>query len=341
MKAIVCYGKGKTEFEEVKKPVISKGSEVIVNIKGTGICGSDHMLFKGNKDVFFIKYPVIPGHEFAGIVEEIGKDVNNFKVGDHVIIDNYLRCGKCSFCISGDYFQCDHHTELGFTENGGFAEYCLVPDSNLVKLPEGMDFKYAAIIENIATAIRACRKASLRFGDNVTVIGAGPLGLLIAIVSKYIGCSVTIVGRGKPRLDRIKKMGFHKVLSSNDAAWKKDILNDTSEKGSDAVFEVSGASNTILDAVKLVRKKGSLILLGVTGGKAGQIDIDKVVLEEIKITGSISGQGAFDEAIKLSEKISKDLDMLITHTFELKDVFTALKYEKERIDGALKVVILQ
>ena len=136
-------------------------------------------------------------------------------------------------------------------------------------------------------------------------------------------------------------MGFHKLLSSNDINWVEEILSDTSGKGADTVFEVSGSNKTIPDAVKIVKKKGSLVLLGVTGGKTGQIDLDKIVLEEIRISGSISGQGAFKEAIKLVGKISEDLDKLITHTFQLKDIFTAVKYEQERIEATLKVVILQ
>lgn len=341
MQALVCYGDHKVKFEKVAKPKITDGNETIIKVRGTGICGSDHMLFDGNKNVFFIEYPVIPGHEFAGIVEEIGKDVTKFKVGDHVAVDNYLRCGKCFYCISGDYFQCDNHTELGFTYNGGFAEYCLIPDANLIKIPKEMDFKYAAIIENIATAIRACKKGKLRFGDKVVVIGPGPLGILIALVSKYLGCDVTVVGRSRTRLDRVEKMGFYKVLDSSKDDWVSEILNDTNGKGADAIFEVSGSNEPILGTTRVVRKKGTVVLLGVTGGKVAEIDLDKVVLSEINIVGSISGQGVFSEAIKLVPKIQKDLEKFITHTFKFEDVFTAVKYERERIDGAIKIVVLQ
>ena len=341
MKALVSYGNGRINLEDFKEPEIKKDNEVIIKVKGTGICGSDHMLLEGKKNVFFIKYPVIPGHEFAGIVSQIGKSVANVKVGDHVVVDNYIRCGKCRYCLSGDYFQCDFHTELGFTFNGGFAEYCLVPDTNLIKIPNNMDFKYAAITENIATAIRACRKAKLRFGDKLVVIGPGPLGVLIAIVSKFLGCEVTIVGINQSRLNRIEKIGFYKVINSTKSDWVKEVLNDTGGRGADAIFEVSGSTEPILAATRAIRKKGILVLLGVTGGKTSSIDVDNIVLGEIEIIGSISGQGVFREAIKLTEKIKDDLDAFITHVFEFKDIFTAIKYETERKEGAIKVVVIQ
>ena len=341
MQAVVCYGNYKVKYEKVKKPEITSNNEVIVKVKGTGICGSDHMLFEGNKNVFFIEYPVIPGHEFAGVIEELGKDVKKFKIGDHIVVDNYLRCGKCSYCINGDYFQCDYHKELGFTYNGGFAEFCLVPDTNLIKIPMEMDFKYAAIIENIATAIRACKKGKLRFGDKVVVIGHGPLGILIALISKYLGCEVMVVGRSQARLERVMDMGFYKVINSSTNNWEKEVLNDTNGKGADTIFEVSGSIEPVLEATRVVKRKGTLTLLGVTGGKIAEIDLDRVVLSEINIVGSISGQGTFSEAIKLVPKIEKELEKFITHTFKLSDVFTAIKYEKERIDGAIKVVVLQ
>lgn len=341
MDAVVCFGDHKFEYRKIKKPIIKDANEVIIKVKGTGICGSDHMLFEGTKSVFFIKYPVVPGHEFAGIVEEVGKGVKKFSIGDHVVVDNYLRCGECWYCKTGDYFQCDYHTELGFTINGGLAEYCAIPDSNLVKLPKDMDFKYAAIIENIATAIRACKKVRMRFGNKVVVIGAGPLGTLIALISKYLGCDVIVVSRGQSRLNRIEKMGFYRVLNSSEVNWEEEILKDTDGLGADVVFEASGSSQTILKCSRIIRKKGTLVLMGITGGNTGEIDVDRIMLGEMNIVGSISGQGTFEEAIKLAGRITKDLDKVITHTFKLSDVLTALKYEKERIEGAIKVVILQ
>ena len=341
MKALVAYGNKKVCLEEVKDPEINNDDQVILKVKGSGICGSDHIFFDDKTVLDWVRYPVIIGHEFAGIVEKVGKNVKDLKVGDHVVVDNYLRCGKCWYCKVGKYFLCDNHAELGFTINGGFAEYSVVPQTNLVKIPKNFNFKYAAIIENVATALRTCRKVNIKFGDQVVVIGAGPLGALIALVSKAMGAEVIVVSRGGARLKRIKKMGFYKVISSVEQDWESLILKDTDYKGVNIVFEASGSSEPILRATRIVKKAGKLILLGVTGGQIANIDLDRIVLGEIEIIGSISGMGFFEEAIKMIENKIINLENVITHTLSLDEILKAFKYERDRTEGAIKIVILQ
>ena len=340
MQALVAYGDKKLLLEEVKKPCLTDKDQAIIKVKGTGICGSDHMFFYDKIALDWVKYPVIIGHEFAGIIEEINENKYGLKPGDHAVVDNYLRCGKCEYCKTGRYFLCDYHSELGQTIDGGFAEYCKVPITNLVKIPDNMDFKYAAIIENVATALRACRRADIRYGQKVVVIGAGPLGILIGLISKAMGAAVTIVSRGI-RLSRIELMNFYKVIDSNNQDWKSILLEDTDNSGVNTVFEVSGSNETILPASQVICKTGKLFLLGIAGSKAGSIDLDKIVLNEIEIVGSVSGMGYFEEAINLLENKIINLDQIITHTFSLKEVLKAFKYESERIEGAIKIVILQ
>lgn len=340
MLALVAHGNKKVLLEKVEKPYLNKNNEALIRVKGTGICGSDRIFFNDRMTLDWVKYPVIIGHEFAGIIEKIGNNKDGLKIGDHIVADNYLRCGRCIYCKTGRYFLCENHEELGQTIDGGFTEFCLVPIMNLVKIPEDMDFKYAAVIENVATALRSCRRANITFGHKVVVIGAGPLGVLIALISQAMGADVILISRGK-RLKRIKQMNFYKVTDSSIHDWKTMILKDTNNRGVDTVFEASGSIEPVLQASQIICKTGKLFLLGLTGGKLGKIDLDKIVLNEIEIIGSISGMGYFEEAIKLIKNKFIDLDKIVTHTFSLQEVLKAFKYESERVDGAIKIVILQ
>ena len=155
-----------------------------------------------------------------------------------------------------------------------------------------------------------------------------------------MGADVTIVSRGV-RLTRIEQLNFCKVINSTNQDWESTILKDTNNSGVGTVFEASGSTEPILQASQIISKTGKLFLLGVTGGKIGKIALDKIVLNEIEIIGSVSGMGYFEEAIKLVENKIINLDQIITHTFSLSKVLKAFKYESERVEGAIKIVILQ
>lgn len=341
MKALVAIKKNDVRFTEIDKPKIYKSEEVLIKIKGSGICGSDSIFFNDKEDFSWVRYPVVIGHEFAGVVEEVGKDVVKIKEGDHVVVENYIRCGRCWYCKTGKYFLCDNHGEYGFTQNGGFSEYCTINQNNLIKIPKNIDFKYSGIIENIATALRACRKTKLKFGSKVLVFGAGPLGTLIALISKSLGAEVVVVSTGEARLKRLRQMDLYEVLNVRKIDIKSWVIDNTNGKGIDIIFDTSGSSEPILYSSQIIKKAGKIIIMGITGRKLCEIDYDNLVLKEVEIIGSVSGMGYFEEAVKTIQKNIIDLDMLITHSFKLCDIFTAFKYESERIEGAIKVVILQ
>ena len=338
MKAVVCYGKNELRLEDIPKPEVRLG-HVVIEVAASGICGSDHSIFSGNGP-WWTKYPIVPGHELSGVVEEVGDGVDRVKVGDEVAVDNYLHCGGCWYCKNGHYFLCDNHTEIGFTINGGFAEYCFVPVTNVVKIPEGISVVDAAITENVATALRACRLSGISFGDEILVLGCGPLGYLIAQICTVMGGRVTLVGRGA-RMDRIAELnaGIDALVDISKQDWVREVKGRTGERGVDVIFEVTGSETMIYPSIDLLKKKGKLILLGITWGKTSQIFIDPIVLKEIEIHGRISGQGFFAEALVLLQTGKVDPRKNITHRFSLDRYQDALRYEAERLEGAIKVVM--
>ena len=338
MKAVVCYGNHVLKFEEIQRPEVKPG-HVLIKVKAAGICGTDHAIFAGHGPAW-TKYPVVPGHEYSGVVDEIGEGVTGIKVNDAVVVDNYLRCGKCWYCKNGYYFLCDHHAEVGMTINGGFAEYSLIPETNLVKIPETLSVVDAVLTEPAATALRACRSAGIRFGDKVVVLGCGPLGILISQISILMGGRVTLVGRGE-RLKRVKEIPLEVVIDSSAGDWAAQVKKQVGRAGADVVFEVTGSEKLIYASIELLKKMGRLILMGVTWGKKAEISLDTVVLKEIQILGKVSGMGFFEEAIGLLAEKRINPALNLTHKFSLDEYREAIRYEKERIEGAIKVAIVQ
>jgi len=336
LKAVVCYGDNILNFEEKPKPV-PLDREVLIKVSAAGICGSDHGVFSGNGPSW-VQYPVIPGHECSGVVEEIGERVTGFVKGEGVVVDNYLFCGKCKYCKTGRYFLCEEHAEIGMTIDGGFAEYCVVPDTNLVKLPEFLSSVESVLVEPLATALRACHDSRMCAGDNIVVIGCGPLGALIAQVSCLMGASVYLVGRGK-RLEWIRNNLSVFAVDSTRTGWV-DILRKEIGGGAEVIFEVSGSSDMIHTGTSLLKKTGRFILMGITSGKSGRIPVDAIVLEEKEVIGRVSGMGMFEEAVRLiaSEKIAPN--SFITHRFSFSDYRKAIETETKRIEGAMKVILV-
>ncbi len=328
------------ELEDIPKPGVKPG-HVLVKVAAAGICGTDHAIFAGNGPDW-TNYPVVPGHEFSGTIEEVGECVSGVGPGDHVAIDNYLRCGRCWYCCNGHYFLCEEHAEVGMTINGGFAEYSLIPETNVVKIPDGLSVVDAALTEPVATALRACRSAGMRFGDEIVVLGCGPLGYLIAQISKVMGGRVTLVGRGN-RLRRIRECGrgYDAVVDSSECDWPSAIRENARDSAVDVIFEATGSPDTVYASIELLRKKGRLVLMGVTWGKSSEIPLDPIVLNEIEIMGKVSGMGFFDEALDMMREGLVDPGINITHRFDLAHYADAVRYEKERIDGAIKVIITQ
>jgi len=337
-KAVVWYGSNRLVLEDVPKPVLKPG-HVLVKVKACGVCGTDQAIFAGNGPPW-TRYPIVPGHELSGVIEDIGSDVDDFHVGDAVAVDNYLRCGTCWYCKNGHYFLCDHHSEIGMTINGGLGEYALVPKTNVVGIPSTLSVVDAVLTEPVATALRACRSAGIRFENKVVVLGCGPLGVLIAQIAKLMGGAVILVGRGK-RLQRIRGMNVGVTIDSSAEDWAARVNDEARGGGVDVIFDVTGSEKLLYSSVGLLKRLGRLVLLGVTWGKTGEVPMDTIVLNEIRILGKVSGMGYFEEAIQLLATKKIDPALVITHKFPLERFQEAIRYDEERVDGAIKVAVVQ
>ncbi len=327
MLAALYNGKHLELREDIPIPKL-KDTEVLIKVKAVGICGTDLSILKGS---YKIPVPRILGHEFSGVVSEIGKKVTNVQVGDRVTSEINITCGNCYFCKSGQKTQCISVRAIGIFEDGAFAKYVKVPESNLHNIHE-LPFEEATFIEPLAAAIQTFEMAPLRETDkNVVILGAGKLGLLILQVVKNKGKKAIVIGRSN--LDLAKKLGADLVISIDKDPVKR-VMEET-KIGADVVVEATGVPEAMDLAMALVRNRGTINLKS-THGIRWMTDLTQIVVRELRIQGSRCGP--FPAAIKMLEEGSVHVLDLISATFPLTQI-------QEAIDAAtkpemVKVIIL-
>lgn len=311
MKAAVTYATQNLKIETVPIPEI-KENEVLIKVKACGICGTDPHIYNGH---FPAPKPLIQGHEFSGEVVKVGSSVTSATVGDRVTVDINISCGNCYYCRTGQKLFCENITQLGVHINGAFAEYIKAPESNIHQLPEGMSWEEGAYIEPLACVIRGQERANVTMGDIVAIIGAGPMGLAHAIMAKLNGASKVILSEmNKTRLQKAKDLGVDFVIDASEKDPVQEVYNLTDGRGADVVFEVVGAIPTYQQALKMVRKGGTLVAYGAApADKVMEIAPFDIFSKELTIVGSYAGTyGTWVKAIQL----------ISSKRFNPKDIFS-------------------
>jgi L-iditol 2-dehydrogenase len=280
-------GEGNVEFKDVESPEINS-DEILVEIKAAGICGTDlHILHDKSHYI----PPVTLGHEYSGVVIEIGDEVKDFEIGDKVTSPATINCGICHFCRIGATNRCIDPNKriLGVARaNGAFARYMAVPAKIVHKLPEDIPFEEAALAEPAACAVHATEMISVNMGDSVVILGPGPMGLLILQLAKLAGATQTIVTGITADLDRMKiakNLGADQTINVEEENPVTTIKKLTDGLGADIVFECSGAPPAQKQAFDIVRRRGKIGLVGLTGREIN-ISLDKIVEGELEVKGS-------------------------------------------------------
>ncbi len=259
MKAAVLHGKEDVRIEEVA-PAKLKSGEVRIDIKAALTCGTDLKVFKRGYHARMIVPPAVFGHELAGNISEVAPGVSGWQIGDRVVVANSAPCGECFFCQNQQENLCD---DLLFL-NGAYAESIVIParlvQKNMLRLKPGTEFRDAALTEPLACVVQGIEDLKLRPGQNVLIIGAGPIGLMFVALAKHSGCVVTVAGRGEARLQAAKRLGATEVIDVS----QPDSGAIFPQRGStfDVVIEAVGKPETWETAVKLVRKGGAVNFFG-------------------------------------------------------------------------------
>ena len=304
MKAVVKYAKGpgNMEIRDVPEPHAEAG-QIKIEVKAAGICGSDLHIY--HDDIAIpIKPPVVTGHEFSGIITEIGDGVSGWEIGDRVVSETaYDFCGTCEHCANGFYNLCDQRKTLGYWFNGVFTNYTVVPAARVHRLPENLDFVSGALMEPLACVTHAVLELThITAGDIVLVTGPGAIGLLTLQVAKAQGAIVVIVGteQDSERLEKAKKLGADYCINLSEMNLFDEVARLTGSSGVDVVLECSGNAKAANDALLAIKKRGQYTQIGLFG-KPITIDFEKISFKEIKVTGSLgSRRMSWKKALQLS-----------------------------------------
>lgn len=285
MKAAVLHGKEDIRYEEVETPVVKPGY-VKVRVKACGICGSDlPRYFEGRVHAF----PLILGHEFSGVVEEIGSLVENISVGDHVVVAPLLPCGKCDACSKGNYSLCTQYSFMGSRCSGALAENILVPAKNIVVIDKNIEFDSAAFFEVSTVALHALKLVKYEGGHTVLVLGTGTVGLMIIQWAKLLGAEKIIaVGRNINSFNLAKEMGADCIVNSLDSDFEIKFNEIKKEYSFKYVFEAAGSTETMHLAFDGAAKKANVCFVGTPVDKLiyEPKDWELINRKEFALTGS-------------------------------------------------------
>jgi L-iditol 2-dehydrogenase len=301
MKALVHIAPNKFEMQDFPKPVPGP-REVLMRVKACGICGSDVHGMTGHTGRRIP--PIIMGHEATGVIEEIGKDIKKFKVGDRITFDSTVYCNECKYCLQGLINLCSNRMVVGvspgeYKKHGAMAEYVTLPEQILYKLPDTVSFHQGALIEPLSISMHAVNRGRLRINEKVVVMGCGIIGLMAIQCAKLNGCGTLIaIDMNEARLEMAKKVGADIVVNPAKEKPMDVILSQTGGEGADAVFEAVGLNKTANDALSYVRKGGKLILIG-NLTPADSFGLQSVVTREITIYGSCASAGEYQDCVDM------------------------------------------
>jgi L-iditol 2-dehydrogenase len=317
VKALILKEYMHLEIADVPAPSIGAPDDVLVRIKASAICGSDVHGIDGSTGRRIP--PLVMGHEAAGLVAAVGPAVKNVAIGDRVTFDSTIWCGECFFCRRGEVNLCDNRRVLGvscseYRRDGTFAEYVVVPERIIYRLPESVAFEEAALTEPVSVAMHALRITNMRPGENAAVVGSGLIGLLlIQIIRSYSPHRIVAFDTEPQRRAAALAAGADIALDPADPASRKRVLEMTGGRGVDRAFEAVGASAPIATAIAATRKGGSVTLIGNISPKA-EFPLQSVVTREITLIGSCAISGEYPAS----------LDLMASHTINLRSVISAV-----------------
>jgi len=322
MKAAVLYKPGDIRVEEAKDPEPASG-EVLIRIHACGVCGTDHSLFVGG---FPAIYPVIIGHEFAGEVVAVGTNVKNVKVGDRVTVDPNRVCHLCDYCRTGNEHLCENLSSMGVHSNGADAEFCVMPESNVYRIPDTVSYVEAAFCEPLACALHGVELAHIKQGDTVLVLGAGGMGNLITQLAVLAGAAQVIVSEPiQYRREKALENGATVAIDplQQDVAAE---LRKIRRIGADVVFEVAGNLRLQAAAVYYARRGGQIVWFGCSPSD-GKIEVNPYDINdaELKIAGSFNNPFATGRAVSMLGSRKVRVDNLISHHIALSEYLDVFK----------------
>ena len=336
MKAILINAPKDISIKEVSNPE-RKENEVIIKVRGMGICGSDIAAYKGINPL--VTYPRIIGHEIAGEVLEVPQGETEIMPGDRVVIEPYVYCGKCYPCMNKRTNCCENLTVRGVHIDGGMSEFCFHPRHLVHKAPANVSWKHLAMVEPLTIAVHAVKRARLAKGEHLVVTGSGPIGLLAAQYALVIGAVPIIVDPIDERLAFARLLGIpHGINPVKESAIER-IKEITGGRMAEAVVEASGSDAAIRSSIDYVAYSGRISLVGWPKGEVSLMTA-MFTKKELDVMGSRNSFQAFPESIDLIACNKIDVASLITRTVSFEEVPAVVKEIVAYPEKFMKVVAL-
>ena len=334
MKAICIEKPGEIHVAEIALPQRKEG-EALIEVKSMGVCGSDVAAYRFNHPN--CHYPLIIGHEIAGIVREIGPNATGIAAGDRVVLDPYLYCGHCYPCSQGHTNCCESLHVLGVQVDGAMCEYVAHPADMLIKIPDSMTWKEAALAEPLTIGIHGIHTMGVQAGEHVTIIGAGTIGLMAALTAKAYGAVPILVDVVDGRLQKAREMGLEYTVNSLTEDAEAYIRDLTHGRMSETVMEASGAEAGIANALRYASYLGRIAL---TGWPKGDVMLPTALItrKELQVRGSRTSVNEFAEAIDLISQGKVDVNPFITVAVPFEELPEHIIGQAQHPDTYLKIV---
>ncbi|REE69588.1 2-desacetyl-2-hydroxyethyl bacteriochlorophyllide A dehydrogenase [Paenibacillus taihuensis] len=330
MKALVMEQPHVAVVKEVPYPAPKPG-EVVIEVVQVGICGTDFHIFEGE---FLSPYPIIPGHEFSGVIHELGAGVEGFAIGDRVTADPSLFCGKCRYCLTNRGNQCENWGALGNTVDGSMAEYVAVPARNVVKIPDDMSFETAAFVEPMACVVHAMNRLQMRAGQSVLLFGAGAMGLqLVQSLSRLGASSLTVVDVSSRKLELALALGATEAVFVNEQSR-------LAGRTFDVVVDATGIPAVIEKAFAYLGKTATYLQFGVTPKDASiRVNPFDIYHKDWTILGSMAINYTFLTAFDWVKEGRIALEPLVSKVITLEETpaFLAKPKDPELLKVQIKI----
>ncbi|HEY8645355.1 MAG TPA: alcohol dehydrogenase catalytic domain-containing protein [Gaiellaceae bacterium] len=341
MKAIVIERPRDVALREISVPAVGP-RDVLVETRSVGVCRTDYELITGElDDPRWVRFPCVPGHEWSGVVSEVGGDVTSVVPGDRVVGEGMVACLHCGPCRRGDTHLCENYDQIGFTRGGGCGEYVLAPERTLHQLPDHVSFDTAVLIEPGSVVLRGIEKLAPQPGEVMGVIGIGTLGsIAIKLLRLHSPVAIVAYGLRDAELEFARELGADHVINVAEGD-PVQATTDLVGRPLDVVIETAGAVAALELATRLPREGGRVLALGLAGaGRELTIPADRFVFRDLTLIGSVTYTTAsWARMVGLVSDRLVELDSIVTHRFPLERYPEAFALMEERVGNVVKIVL--
>lgn len=332
MRAIVIEQPNEVALRDVEAPSPGPG-EVRVRSVCAGVCRTDLDIVAGTLDARWVSFPVVPGHEWSGVIESLGAGVTGLEPGRRVVCEGSIPCLACRRCRAGDTHLCETYDAVGFTRGGGYGEYVVVPARVVHPIPDHVSFDAAVLVEPAAVVLKALERARIQPGETVGVIGIGALGAIALRLARLHGpAAVVAYGVRDEELELARGLGADDVVN---------VGREEVGSGLDVVVETAGAASAVELATRLAREGGRVVLLGIAGhGHELTLPADRLALRDLSVFGSVGyTTAAWARTVALVSEGLVDLEPIVTHRFPLEQFADAFALMDDRRGVVAKIVL--